>query len=92
MGLSLAMYLEKCVVGKQVSGQHMLEEEQDVVMSSFADLQSWGLLLTWLKTGLNWRYDEGYRLRLCHLSQTQRDLERAPEMNGNSTSYLQMTV
>lgn len=92
VGLFVAMYFDRCVAGKQVSGQHVLEQEQNVIVSSFADPQFLGLLLTWLKTGLNWRCDEGYRLRLCHLSQTQRDLERASEMSWSSASYLQMMI
>lgn len=37
VGLSPAMCLEKCMTGKQVSGQHTLEEEQDVIMDSFVE-------------------------------------------------------
>lgn len=77
------MILGKCMVGKQVSGQHTLEKEQSVITDSFADPEIWGLLLIWLKTELNWCLGpEGrYRFRLCHLLQTQRDLERASTHN-----------
>lgn len=76
MRSSLAVCLEKCLGGKQVFVQHTLKEEQGVVTESFAEPETCGLLLTWLKTELFWcsalegRFDESFSLRLYHWSQT----------------------
>lgn len=64
-----------------MSAQHTLEEGQDVIMDSSVEPEMESVLLTWLKTELNWclglegKNDEGYSFRLCYLSQTQMDLE-----------------